>query len=111
MDNTYARYLVRKGTVSIDVNEAMNHLRDGHMILIRQARSEKNHVPYRVARHYSSFFNAHRSRLNDEQKAVLSGYCNDLIEFIPKLKLGRIGSNDVDIAKKELQSVIAATAT
>ena len=107
MDNVYARYLVKMGTVTDDINLAMGALRQAHTILIRQARSEKNESPYRVARHYSSFFGTHRSALADHQKTEIVKKCQELVDFIPNLKLGHSGIYDVNLARKELVSIIS----
>lgn len=50
MDNTYARFLLKRAIVSDDLRLALSDFSAAHDILNRQAKLEKNHVAYRVAR-------------------------------------------------------------
>ncbi|QNO28245.1 SIR2 family protein [Sphingopyxis sp. OPL5] len=107
MDNAYARYLVKKAISEVVTVDAFKLLKEANTILIRQARTEKNHMSYRVARSYSAFYSSHRNSMSQEQRNELEGYSKDLIELIPRLNLDSIGKREVEICKRELESIIA----
>jgi len=106
MDNAKARYLVKRASKLNDTADAMKYLREAHQILINQARNEKNHIPYRVARLYSGFYSFHRNSLTDENKEEIFRYCKELLDQVPKLNLNRFGRMDVDLCSQALKGMI-----
>lgn len=107
LDNVLARYWIQHAMTVSEINLAMLELADGHALIVKQARTEANDSPYKVARMYVAFYNAKRDSMSAHQKVLLRKMSTTVLELIPKLPEHIRAHSTVRFCCSELESLIA----
>jgi len=107
MDNVLARYWIQHSIQVPEINSAMLELTNGHTLLIKQARSDTNESPYRVARMYITFYNAKRDMMSADQKSLLLRMAEMVQELISRLPERIQRHSTVKFCRTDLNSLIA----
>ncbi len=103
MDNVKARYLMKSGIQSQDVDLIMSNFRAAHLILLRQANNEKNERPFRVARLYAHLVDKRGSLLSESHLAEIRSSSKQMIEAAAKTRTKGRANAEVHNAVKELE--------
>lgn len=107
MDNVKARYLIRHSATIPEINAAILELHEGHSLLLKQCRSEQSTAPYKVAKHYLSFYNSRKAELSPVHKKAMVKFSQQVLENIPKLNSHLQTEQAVKYCKSDLESLIA----
>jgi len=107
LDNVLARYWIQHSITVPEITGAMVELAEGHALLLKQARTEANDSPYKVAKMYLSFYNAKKSSLTANHKDLLSRMANTVLELAKRLPDHVQAHPAVKHCRSDLQSLLA----
>lgn len=106
LDNVFARYLIEHAVLLPSISDALLEINDAHKILLKEAQSEKNAAPYKVARRYLSFYNARRTELTPNGKTLLKAHSLQLLDYLDKLSLETRLEQPVVECKENLEILV-----
>lgn len=107
LDNVLARYWIQHSMTVGDITSAMLEFADGHALLVKQARTEANESPYKVARLYLSFYNAKRQSLTLLHRDLMKKMSETVLELASRLPERVQAHPTVRYCRADLQSLIA----
>ena len=106
LDNVKARYLIQHAITLPETKLAIIELAEGHALLIKQCRTEASEAPFKVAKHYLSFYNAKRESLGLKERDLVRRMANQILEFIPKLPAHIQILSPVRYCLSDLESIV-----
>ncbi|MBK7000010.1 MAG: SIR2 family protein [Rhodoferax sp.] len=106
LDNVKARYLIEHAKVLPSIVDALLEINDAHAILLKEAQTEKNSAPYKVARLYLSFFNARKNELPENGWLLLKRSSTQLLEYIERLPVDELANPHVTSCKENLEIIL-----
>lgn len=107
LDNVQARYWIQHSKTVPEITNAMMEFADGHRLLMRQARTETNDAPYKVARMYLAFYNAKKEQLSPQNKEQLKKMTEIVLELASRLPDYIQAYTTVKHCRTDLQSLLA----
>ncbi len=107
LDNVLARYWIQHSLTVPEIASALLEFSDGHMLLLKQARTEVSESPYKIARMYLTFYNIKKSMMTVKQKLILKKMSEGILELIPRLPEHMQAHPTVKFCRSDLQSLLA----